>query len=63
VLSAELEAVPKRLWQFLRALSFIDSKAALPFRQAPFAPHGKQKAIKSKQKLGKQKAVNQKLKS
>jgi hypothetical protein len=42
VLSAELEAVPKRLWQFLRALSFIDSKAALPFRQTLFAPHGKQ---------------------
>ena len=37
MLVAELEAVPKRLWQFQRALSSFNNRATLPVRQAPFS--------------------------
>ena len=37
MLVADLVAVPKRLWQFQRALSSFNNRATLPVRQAPFS--------------------------
>ena len=37
MLVADLVAVPKRLWQFRRALSSFNNRATLPLQQAPFS--------------------------